>query len=232
MRLFRKNSPLIAAILPKVCIACNKRIPENEEFCNHCFPYMKRISIPTCNVCGKSKKRCPSHDKSTNYDFVCAPFYYRGAIRAGLRHFKFGNRQNSAKFFAKEMAKYLVKAHPDTKFDYITYVPMTEKQIKNRGFNQSQLLAKAVAEILNVECRNDILIKLYDIEPQHNLSSMYRQGNVAGVFDVENKEIVEGKNILIIDDIKTTGYTIDECAKMLRQYDAKTVGCLCTAVVI
>ncbi|MBR5273466.1 MAG: ComF family protein [Clostridia bacterium] len=232
MRLFGKNSPLIAAILPKVCIACDKRIPENEEFCSGCYPYMKRISIPACDVCGKSKKRCPSHDKSTNYNFICAPFYYRGAIRAGLRHFKFGNRQNSADFFADQMAKYLIKSHPDIKFDYITYVPMTEKQIKDRGFNQSQVLAQRVAKILNVECRSDILIKLYNIEPQHNLSAMYRKGNVAGVFDVENREIIKNKNILIVDDIKTTGYTVDECAKMLKQYDAAMVGCLCAAIVI
>ena len=232
MRLFRRSSPLIAAILPKMCIACDKRIRESEEFCSNCFPYMKRISVPTCDVCGKSKKRCSSHNKSTNYDFICAPFYYRGAIRAGLRLFKFGNRQNSADFFAQEMIKYLQKAHPEAKFDYITYVPMTKEQLKDRGFNQSELLAKRVAELMNVECRSDILVKLYNIEPQHNLSAMYRQGNVAGVFDVENKDLVRNKNILIIDDIKTTGYTIDECAKMLKQYDATTVGCLCAAIVI
>jgi predicted amidophosphoribosyltransferase len=55
---------------------------------------------------------------------------------------------------------------------------------------------------------------------------------VAGVFDVENTEIVKGKNILIVDDIKTTGYTLNECAKMLRQYDAELIGCVCTAIVI
>lgn len=232
MGLFNKKSPLIAAILPKLCIACDKRVHEDDEFCKNCAPFIKRVSRPTCKACGRSKKRCPTQRKNMNYDFICAPFYYRGAIREGLRRFKFGNRQSSADFFANQMASFLSKEHPDEVFDYITYVPMTKTQLKERGFNQSQLLAEKLAKILNVECRSDILIKLYDIEPQHNLKAMYRQGNVAGVFDVENKEIIKGKNILIVDDIKTTGYTLNECAKMLRQYDADTVGCICTAIVI
>ena len=232
MRLFNKKSPLISALLPKTCIACDKRIHENELFCRNCAPFMKRVSKPTCNACGKSKKRCPTPHKKMNYDFVCAPFYYKGAIREGLKRFKFHNKQNSADFFADEMVKFLKAEHPDAEFDYITFVPMTKKQIEQRGYNQSQLIAEKIAEKLNVECRNDILIKLYDIEPQHNLGAMYRQGNVAGVFDVDNKEIVKGKGILIVDDIKTTGYTLSECAKMLRQYDASFVGCICTAIVI
>lgn len=232
MGLFNKKSPLVAAILPKICIACNKRVQEDEEFCPNCSPFMKRVSKPTCKACGKSKKRCPTQRKSMNYDFVCAPFYYRGAIREGLKRFKFENRQNSADFFAREMVKFLNSEHPNVEFDYITFVPMTKKQLEERGFNQSKILAEKVAKLLNIECRNDILIKLYDIEPQHNLKAMYRQGNVAGVFDVENKEIVNGKSILIIDDIKTTGYTLNECAKMLKQYDADTVGCVCAAIVI
>lgn len=232
MGLFNKKSPLVAAILPKVCIACDRKVKEDDEFCPRCAPFMKRINTPTCVACGKSKKRCPTQRKKMNYDFICAPFYYRGAIREGLKRFKFSNRQNSASFFADEMVKFLQKEHPDVKFDYVTFVPMTAKQIEKRGFNQSQLLAQRVAEKLNIECRTDILIKLYEIEPQHNLSAMYRQGNVAGVFDVENRELIKGKSILIIDDIKTTGYTLNECAKMLKQYDAGTVGCLCTAIVI
>jgi len=232
MRLFNKKSPLIAALLPKMCIACNKRIHEDDEFCSNCAPFMKRVSTPTCKACGKSKKRCPTAHKSMNYDFVCAPFYYKGAIREGLKRFKFNNRQNSADFFAEEMVNFLKKEHPDAEFDYITFVPMTKKQIEERGYNQSQLLAEKVAEKLNVECRNDILIKLYDIEPQHNLNAMYRQGNVAGVFDVDNKKIIKHKSILVVDDIKTTGYTLNECAKMLRQYDAGYIGCVCAAIVI
>lgn len=232
MGLFNKKSPLISAVLPKLCIACTKRVDEEQAFCSNCSPFRKRVSQPTCKACGMSKKRCPTQRKSMDYDFVCAPFYYRGAIREGLKRFKFEGRRNSADYFASEMVSFLKSEHPDAEFDYITFVPMTKTQLDQRGFNQSQLLAEKVAKLLNIECRNDILVKLYDIEPQHNLSAMYRQGNVAGVFDVENKDIVRGKNILIIDDIKTTGYTLNECSKMLRQYDADMVGCVCAAIVI
>ena len=232
MGLFNKKSPLVAAILPKTCMACKKRVNEDEDFCPGCAPFRKRVSTPTCVACGKSKKRCPTQHKKMIYSFVCAPFYYKGAIREGLKLFKFGSRQNSANYFAEEMVKFLKKEHPEISFDYITFVPMTKKQLDERGFNQSQLLAEKVAEKLNVECRSDILVKLYDIEPQHNLGALYRQGNVAGVFDVENTEIVKNKNILIVDDIKTTGYTLNECAKMLIQYGAKDIGCLCAAIVI
>ena len=232
MGIFGKKSKITSAVYPQICAACGKVIKEDQFFCNECFAFTRTVSHPTCTSCGRSKKRCIGRCAKPNYDFICAPFYYIGAIRESLMRMKFDNRPKTSEFFAPEMVDFLKTEHPDFTPDIITYVPMTRLQLEERTYNQSRLLAKNIGEIMNVTCSDDILIKKYDIEPQHNLRSVYRAGNVLGAFDVTEKELIDGKTVLLVDDIKTTGSTLNECAKILKMYGAAQVGCICAAVVM
>ena len=117
----------------------------------------------------------------------------------------------------------------DVDFDVITFIPQTEKEKENRGYNQCEMLASAVAQTMNLPCK-PLLRKLYETDRQHNLLKVERSGNIFGVFDVCDKASVEDKNILIIDDIKTSGATLNECAKMLVLNNAKSVYCAVIAV--
>lgn len=101
---------------------------------------------------------------------------------------------------------------------------------KERGYNQSALLARELSALLGVPADCHALCKSIDTPAQHALKGAERRGNVFGVFEVPAPESVEGKTILLCDDIKTTGATLDECAKTLKLAGAKEVYCVCIAV--
>ena len=107
-------------------------------------------------------------------------------------------------------------------FDCVTDVPLHRKSLRKRGFNQSQLLAKDLALKLNLEYKS-ILKKVVDNNIQHKESAKNRKMNVYGAYDLKKGVNVDGKTILLVDDIKTTGATLNECAKMLLLGGAEEV---------
>ncbi len=121
------------------------------------------------------------------------------------------------------------KSFPDENFDIITFIPQTKKEATKRGYNQGELLATEVGKLLAIPTE-PLLVKLYETERQHSLPFLSRSGNVFGTFDVCNKALVKDKKILLIDDIKTSGSTLNECSKMLRLYEAQSVHCAVIAV--
>ena len=118
----------------------------------------------------------------------------------------------------------------DLHFDVITFVPQTAEESADRTYNQSEILAKEVGKRINIPVI-PLLKKIYETDSQRNLHPSERSGNIFGVFECINKNMIQGKNILLIDDVKTSGATINECAKMLHIYDATSVYCAVIAVV-
>ena len=101
------------------------------------------------------------------------------------------------------------------KYDIIIVVPLSRKRIHIRGFNQSQLIAQCISNILQIKIQKDILYKTKNIPPQSTLNKEQRMQNIKGVYKVKNIEYLKNKNILLIDDIYTTGSTLNECSKIL-----------------
>ena len=112
----------------------------------------------------------------------------------------------------------------DVTFDYITFIPQTANEMQERGYNQTEILADELGRKLNIPVAT-LLVKLYETKRQHNVPLLMKSGNVTGVFDCVQLEKIKGKTILLIDDIKTSGKTMNECAKMLNLYDAANVYC-------
>lgn len=127
------------------------------------------------------------------------------------------------------MARAVKREFPNTRFDCVCFVPMTFKNKLKRGINQAQLLARRVAQELNIPLYNYGLVKLRQNKIQHNLNRNERIVNVKGVFAVGDDD-VKGKTVLLVDDIKTTGATLNECSKALLDGNAKRVYCV-TAVI-
>lgn len=123
---------------------------------------------------------------------------------------------------AEAMAERIRDNFPDLPFDLICYIPQTKNEMHQRGYNQTELLAERLGELLEIKLSH-ALVKLYDTTKQQSLSSTARSGNIHGVFDIVEPDEIYQQNILLIDDIKTTGSTLNECAKMLRIYEANTV---------
>lgn len=228
-KLIEFNDSLLAAAYPDRCFLCGAVIKYQTELCQDCRKTKTLIRGDICTNCALPKNNCHCRKKSHFYNGISAPFLYKDEVRDGIWRWKFRDYRCSTEFFALMIASSTKRHFKDIDFDVITFIPQTEKEKEKRGYNQGEILADSVAEFMNLPCKS-LLWKLYETERQHNLLKFERSGNIFGVFDVCDKTEVEGKNILLIDDIKTSGATLDECAKMLMINNAKAVYCAVIAV--
>ncbi len=222
---------LLSLIYPNRCCFCSELIDPFENICRVCEDTLPFISGEICYSCGAEKSRCHCKKSRSHYfEKVCAPLYYEGNVRECIHDFKFRDNKMAYKCLSSLMAECCKKRYDDIKFDYVTFVPMRKKNLRKRGFNQSGLLAKSVADSIGVTYVEDLLIKLFDTENQHDCGYFERMGNLFGVFDVNEKYDIKGKNILLTDDIVTSGITLSECGKMLYLNGAEHVYCIAAAL--
>lgn len=212
----------LCAVFPRRCIYCGEVIVPERQICANCETNLPRIAAPICPLCGHEKADCTCKQKKHKYKAICAPFYYEDAIVQAIHRLKFESKDFLALPFALDMASCIRREYADIAFDAVTFVPFTKRQLHLREWNPSEMLARHLAETLNLPLET-LLVKLFETKTQHNLEARARSGNVFGVFDVVDTNNVAGKIVLLVDDIKTTGATLHECAKMLMLADAKAV---------
>lgn len=211
---------VLCFFFPERCIFCNKVIEPFQLCCDSCREGMKTVRPPICSLCGANKKECTCGKKKHAYDDVIAPFYYDEAVRKGVLRLKKHDDPLAIAFFASKMVAAVKREYPEPKFDGICYAPMTKKDRRKREYNQSELLAREMAKLLQIPLSHT-LVKIYETKPQKRLNYVERSGNVLGAFDVVG--VLPGKTLLLVDDVVTTGTTANECAKMLKLYGADHV---------
>lgn len=223
---------LLRILYPSRCIGCGRIIETESDLCTSCRYRLDEVIIGDdfCCGCGKPKKHCRCRFKKFEFSGVSAPFLYDGVIKNAILSVKVYSNTQPLSFLADHMSSH-IQTYLGTSFDLITSVPMSKKELARREFNQSELLAKCIAQRLEIPLCKDALHKVADTKPQHTLPMFMRVGNNFGAFDAD-EYLVNGKNILLIDDIITTGNTLNECAKMLRLAGAKSVSCAAAATVI
>ena len=194
------------------------------ERCPFCFDVIK----PLETACEDCKEAMPSKNYTTLVSGMYeafSPFPYDGKYKDAILKLKFGKLRQFAPQLAQITAERL-KEHKDvSEFDVITYVPLHKDTLKERGFNQSGLLAKHLSENLGIPCEG-ILEKIKKNEPQHKLLAKERKKNVEGVFGCADKKLVKGRKIILVDDIITTGLTLSECIKVLNSKGADEIFCV------
>lgn len=218
-------------LYPRRCACCSRVIPAEKELCAFCEARLPRLPEPVCRRCGQARAECLcSHGPRPLYwDGFCAPFYYRDVAAQGIRQMKFRGRADGAVFFAGEMAQTLRRVFPKENLDAVCYVPMTKRKQRERGYNQAALLAKHLAEELQLPLLHS-LVKTRDNRIQHKLKFPERQENVRGIYAC--RESLTGKRILLVDDIKTTGFTLNACAEALKAAGARRVVCTAAGIVL
>ncbi len=200
---------IIAAFLPNRCPFCNKVLEPELNYCKKCEKEFPQFAIKSF---AKGGVACIS------------PFFYQGKFKDSVKLLKFKDYTQFAKPLAIPLANSITKYADKVNYDYITYVPMHKKGLNERGYNQAQLLANEVSKILNIPC-TELLIKHKENKPQHHCKGNERVSNVKGVYKVISPEKIKDKNILIIDDIITTGNTLGECCRVLYKGKAKYIYC-------
>lgn len=229
-KLHAAASHMLRLLYPPRCACCNRVVAHNERLCATCADKLPRIEGRLCGACGRAAELCGENHR---FEFVqcIAPFYYLEPVRQGIHGLKFEGRKSACAYFGVEMADAVRKRLAGIAFDLVTCVPLSHKRERERGYNQASLLARQTAEFLRLPFEPQALSKLYDNKPQHRLSRAERRGNVLGVYEADAQRI-QGKRILLVDDIETTGSTLNECAKMLKLRGADVVYALVACITL
>lgn len=225
----RFKSFLLWCFITNRCKYCTTVIGRDDCLCDDCNNNLPRIENEKCKLCGAEKSRCSCKKRHKSFDGITSPFYYEGSAMKSIKLFKFSGKNYIAKTLAQDIAQCVKKDFPDTAFDLICCVPFSKHQKITRAYNPSELLAEEVALQLKIPFQ-DALEKLFDVKTQHNMSITLRKGNVHGIYDVKNGIDVKDKTVLLIDDIMTTGETLNSCAVILKIRGAESVYCATSAL--
>ncbi len=211
---------LLTILFPNHCFLCRAVLPMHQRLCGDCLPRAPYILPPVCPQCGRSEDVCICGGHTHAFERCVSPFYHEDMVRDSILRLKQEYDTAVAEGFAAEMAEVIRREYGGIAFDLVTSVPLHKKDLHARGFDQAQGLAVALARRLGLPYAA-VLTKLIQTQPQKELTAIRRRGNLLGVFDVTAE--VEGRTILLVDDVITTGSTLEECAKMLKIFGAAEV---------
>ena len=156
------------------------------------------------------------------FDYFYSSYAYTGFIRKMILDFKFSNKKYLYDFLSFKMVK-AIKEFDVFKIDFILYVPISFHRYLERGYNQSYLIAKQISNKTKIPLVKFCLVKIKNNKRQSELSVSDRMKNIDGVFKTIFDDIIKDKNILLIDDIYTTGATANECCRILKKAGAKKI---------
>ena len=185
--------------------------------CPFCRRLLKKKETPVCPDCLRSIRRAPESAQRRdlkNITLAVAPLAYEGEVRASLLRYKF----RGAAAYARAYALFLQKCIDENAFscDSITWVPLSRRRLRTRGYDQAELLARELAKSMGLPCER-LLVKTVNNRAQSRTGSAEkRKANAAGVYACPWPEKVQGKRVLLVDDIITTGATVSECARVLK----------------
>ena len=200
-------------LFPPVCGICGKL--DEKSLCNKC-----KIRLQKNALCKIEDYK----DTSSYFDEHIYLFQYTGEIRDTILKYKFNEKSYIYRTFLEFAKNNEEMCSQIKKYDIIIPVPVSKKRFKQRGYNQSALIAKNLAKTLNIDYKENVLIKIKDNKPQSEMGQDKRKSNVKDVYKIKNKEKIYQKKVLILDDIFTTGNTVNECAKVLIENSANNVG--------
>ena len=233
--------PLITFIYPAACRECENligisRIP---YICDECWARIEYLEPPWCRHCG-----IPVHSQDirvTDSPPICSeclanpPLYgklratafYEPTLRQAIHLLKYERKRVLAKQLTQLMLHHLPDEFSGDDYDFLIPIPLHRVRYRKRGFNQSELLATAVSSVWHVPVQKDVLLRVRNTVALSMLTSQAeRIETITGAFDVRSPESVHGKRILLIDDIFTTGTTIDEAIRVLQPAEPSTIDVL------
>jgi len=203
---------LLDLLFPPKCVFCGRILNKTDEgWCDRCTE-----ALPFADNGGRQDGEA--------FDFCVSPVYYRGAVRKSILRYKFRGLSAYATVYGKLLAD-CIREHTDMEYDIITWVPLSSKRERSRGYDQAMLLALATALELD-DVAAETLRKPHDVQAQSELGGKEeRRANISGAYIASDPELVLGKCVLLIDDVITTGSTLSECARVLLSAGATRIMC-------
>ena len=220
---------LLDALFPIECVGCGA---SGSVICSKCAADLPVLRPPFCAICATPGDfaRCQTCAESVRrFDGVRAPYRYAGAIRQAILALKYGGIKAGAPQLGDLLAGYL-DPNP-LPGEIIAPVPMHRRRLRERGYNQAELLARRVANHSALRYERDLLFRTRPVEPQAGIgSAAQRAVNVAGSIGVSAGRDVSGASVILVDDVATTGSTLESCAAALKESGAASVWGLTLAV--
>jgi competence protein ComFC len=214
-------------LFPPVCGGCNK---VGFRWCPECQQQVQVVPEPVCFICGLPQSRpglCAlCSDTHPSYKILRSWLVFEGPIRRALHTLKFRRNVSLGEALARSFSKFVIDL--DWPFELVVPVPSSRRRMTERGYNQVALVARPLAAIMGKQFSPKSLIRARESRSQVGLSPAQRKENVSGAFRAGSVR-VEGRNILIVDDIATTGATLESCARALQQAGARDIYALTLA---
>jgi competence protein ComFC len=243
MRMFRRLiNAVVDIVYPATCISCKKNLkgrPLNNDFlCAECLGKIKKNLPPFCHRCGRHlesnrslKNICAGCvRKQLHFDRAFSPCQYEGVIKDLIHDFKYKNKYYLGPILSGLMIEFIKEYNlPIEVIDFLIPVPLHAARMREREFNQAQVLSDQIAVEFNKAVQNDNLKRFRHTRTQTELKDDLRFLNVKDSFSLTRKEEIKGKNILLIDDVLTTGATASEAAFILKDAGANIVFVLTAA---
>jgi ComF family protein len=233
---------LSSVIFPPQCLGCAEILSSFDStiLCRKCKGKVHFIEGALCSICGTNFSDSPagSHlcgdclEKTPFFSRARAVFSYETIILEAIHRFKYKRDLSTGETLASFMADF---SFPDIDFaDYslIVPAPLHVKRLRERGFNQSLILARAIGKERRIPVNFSLLKRHKFTSTQTGSHKKERQQNIRGAFEVTDKEIIAGQNIILVDDVYTTGATVNECAKTLIKAKARKIAVLTLARVL
>lgn len=217
-------------IYPRIyCVSCGRRLQKNavHGLCGNCCEFLPFIRDPRCSVCGKpledtEERFCPDcREYSHVFDQGLSVFELTLSVQDMIYQYKYDKVFSLSRTFAFFMSELLKEA--GWQADFIIPVPLHKNRLKSRGFNQAALLGDYISYHHRIPCVDNALIRSTDTKTQTGYNRQQRSDNLKNAFTVIKPDRIKDKNILLIDDVYTTGATADSCSRELRKSGAKKI---------
>ncbi len=214
-------------------------MPKGVLVCNECVPKVPYITGARCYLCSKQLS-----DERVEYCYDClerirkkdvffercvAPLRYNADMRCTMEKLKYSNKREYAEFFAECVVRVYDGLIKDWEADILIPVPIHMRRMVKRGYNQAALIAKHINKELRLEIMEDVLVRTRNTVVQNKLNDKDRRKNVTGAFKIQ-KNVVQYKKVILVDDIYTTGSTINSCARILKEAGASQVYAVCACI--
>ena len=231
-------SSVLDLIYPPSCILCKKSIPAQDQtpLCPGCQMTIQRNRPPFCAKCSRSlennSETCPTCSKNNpHFDTAWAAAAYDETMQKLIHLFKYGQKTSLQHCFFELISEFITAYRLNiNQFDLVIPVPLHPTRLRERGYNQAQLLAQLIARQYSIPLSSNNLIRIRNTESQSVLSQKERWTNIQQAFRIRQPVEFQDKEILLIDDLLTTGATASEAARTLKEAGAKRVDVLTIAV--
>lgn len=214
-------------LYPRRCPFCSGIAPAGKDVCPECLETLPYVWGPVCAKCGKPVEEgetlcgdCQARPRV--FDAGCAAFLYDDQMRETIRLFKYKGRKEYGEVLGRLLAHYAAEELAAWRPELIAAVPVHRGKLRQRGYNQAEVLARSVSDSCGIPFRKELLLRPGSTEAMKNLGAEDRRRNLEGVFSARPEELaLDGKRraerVLVVDDIFTTGATMDACAAVLKE---------------